>query len=105
MDMRKSSKTIFLSIAMFGACALTTARADNFEFLASPGTNSNTMYRVNQVTGEMGACQFKPGGSVGMTSCFKTGEGTGSSEKGQLSPGCITYARRKWIISCEFADR
>lgn len=52
------------------------ASAQSFDFVPAPHQGLNRIYRVNKLTGEMGACQFglKEGG-IGVTLCYPAGEG------------------------------
>ena len=65
--------------------------AGQYEFMSSPETDLNRIYRVDHATGEMGACQYaiKEGDKgVGVTLCYKPGEGAGPqgvSEYGLLA--------------------
>lgn len=57
----------------------TPALAQQFEFLPAPQTDLNRMYRIDRVTGEVGACQYAlQEGSIGVTLCFPAGEGRAS---------------------------
>jgi hypothetical protein len=62
--------------------ALSPAHAQTFEFKSAPSTASNTIYRVNTVTGEMGACAYGTGGAIGITQCYPAGEGGGIQPPG-----------------------
>lgn len=54
----------------------TVAGAQQFEFMAAPHQGLNRVYRVDKITGEVGACQYglKEGG-IGVTICYPAGEG------------------------------
>lgn len=59
--------------ALLGAGA---ARANNFDFLAAPEIELNIIYRVDKVTGEVGACQYgDKEGTIGVTLCYPPGQG------------------------------
>ncbi len=68
----------------FGCIALISlqdageAKAQEYRFLPAPQTDLNRIYRVNRLTGEMGACQYmvKPE-TVGVALCHPAGEGAG----------------------------
>jgi hypothetical protein len=53
-----------------------------YGFAAAPHLNINRIYRVNREDGEVTACQFEQGGSVGTTKCFQSGEGAGPQPTG-----------------------
>lgn len=64
----------------------TPALAQQFEFLPAPQTDLNRMYRIDRVTGEVGACQYAlQEGSIGVTLCFPAGEGAGKQEASTYS--------------------
>ena len=53
-----------------------TASASNFDFLAAPEIELNIIYRVDKVTGEVGACQYgDKEGTIGVTLCYPSGQG------------------------------
>lgn len=69
---------------VFVMASMAAAQADEFVFKAAPQTDINRVYRVNRLTGEIGACQYAlKEGSVGVTLCYATGEGAGA----QTEPG------------------
>lgn len=64
---------------------LGVAEAGTFQFLAPPQTDLNRIYKINRITGEVGACQFgldeatpkgKP--NFGVTLCYAEGPGAGA---------------------------
>ncbi len=61
--------------------------APSYDFLPAPQTDLNRVYRVDRVTGEMGACQYgiAKEGSVGVTMCYKPGEGATAQAPGEYS--------------------
>lgn len=72
--------------AMLIAAAVVTpaaAFAGNYDFAPAPQIDLNRIYRVERVTGEMGACQYGlKEGSVGVTLCYGPGEGGGAQTPG-----------------------
>ncbi len=69
--------------AAFALAAIAPALADNFQFLATPHVALNRVYRIDRVTGEMGACQYGlKDGTIGVTLCYPAGEGATA-----LAPG------------------
>jgi hypothetical protein len=57
------------------------ASAGQYEFVPAPQTDLNRIYRVDRVTGEVGACQYgQKEGTFGVTLCFAAGEGAGKQE-------------------------
>lgn len=79
------------------------ARAGTYEFLAAPETDLNRVYRVDRLTGEVGACQYglkelgaktdtqksegpkDPGAQIGLTLCYKPGEGASAQPPSEYS--------------------
>jgi hypothetical protein len=62
------------------------AFAGQFEFIPAPQTDLNRVYRIDRVTGEVGACQYGlKEGSLGVTLCFPSGEGAGRQEPSEFS--------------------
>lgn len=59
-----------------GIAAPTAAAAQNFDFLAAPEIELNIVYRLDTLTGEIGACQYgDKEGTVGVTLCYPPGQG------------------------------
>ena len=75
------------------------AHAATYEFLAAPETDLNRVFRLDRVTGEMGACQYalkdeaapaagttqSKGAAipVGVTLCYAAGDGAGAQVPGE----------------------
>jgi hypothetical protein len=77
--MNSSRKTFaFFSIALISLGLSGEAMAEEYRFLPAPQIDLNRIYRVNRLTGEMGACQYavKPD-TVGVALCHPAGEGAG----------------------------
>lgn len=74
----KKALTMFLLAAAPGPAA-----AQQYEFAPTPHQGLNRVYRVDRVTGEVGACQYglKEDG-VGVTLCYPAGEGAKGSTPG-----------------------
>ncbi len=83
--MKSRIKTVFCATLMSSLCAvIDTAFAENYEFRASPHISLNRVYRVDKVTGEMGACQYGlVDNSVGATLCYASGEGAQAQTPGE----------------------
>ena len=65
------------------AAAAPPAAAQQYEFAATPHQGLNRIYRIDRITGEVGACQYglKDDG-VGVTLCYPAGEGARASAPG-----------------------
>lgn len=69
------------TFALVLACIAGPALAEPFDFVPSPQTDLNRIYRIDRVTGEIGACQYGlQENSIGVTLCFPAGEGAGRQE-------------------------
>ena len=67
-------------LALF--CAV-PAFAQQFEFVPTPHQGLNRIYRIDRITGEVGACQYGlKEDSVGVTICYPAGEGAKASAPG-----------------------
>lgn len=66
------------------AIAGSGAVAETFHFMPAPSQELSRIYRVDRLTGEMGACAFalKDENSVGLTLCYPAGEGAKAGEAG-----------------------
>lgn len=70
------------------------ALAGSFEFLAAPEITLNRVYRLDKVTGEVGACQYGlKDNSVGVTLCYAPGEGATAQAPGEY--GLISSRHEK----------
>ncbi len=75
-------------LATFAALAALAgpALAGQFDFVPAPQTDLNRVYRIDRVTGEVGACQYGlQEGSIGVTLCFPAGEGATKQEPSEYS--------------------
>jgi hypothetical protein len=62
------------------------AAAGEFSFVAAPQKDLNRIYRVDRVTGEVGACQYGvKEDNTGVTLCFPPGDGAGKQEAGEYA--------------------
>lgn len=71
-----------LLVTAFIGCG--SALAADYSFVAAPQRDLNRIYRVDRVTGEVGACQYgvKQEDNTGVTLCFAPGEGAGRQDPG-----------------------
>lgn len=79
---RISLSAVALLLSLSGVQA-----AGSYDFLAAPEIDLNRVYRVDRVTGEMGACQYgiAKEGSVGVTICYRPGEGATAQAPGEYA--------------------
>lgn len=71
-----SVRRLALIAGACGALGSGPALASNFDFLAAPEIELNIIYRVDKVTGEVGACQYgDKEGTIGVTLCYPSGQG------------------------------
>ena len=76
----KAIRTLVLAASLVSGAA-TAALAGQFDFMPAPQTDLNRIYRIDRVTGEVGACQYgQKEGTFGVTLCFPPGEGAGKQE-------------------------
>jgi hypothetical protein len=71
-----------LTLAALAFATLPAAAfAGQFDFVPAPQVDLNRIYRIDRVTGEVGACQYgQKEGSFGVTLCFPPGEGAAKQE-------------------------
>jgi hypothetical protein len=59
------------------------AAAAEYDFVAAPQKDLNRIYRVDRITGEVGACQYGlKEDNTGVTLCFPAGDGAGKQDPG-----------------------
>ncbi len=65
--------------------SLGVANASPYQFLAPSQTDLNRVYKINRITGEVGACEFEldktapnSAANIGSTLCFAEGPGAGA---------------------------
>ncbi|RFB80162.1 hypothetical protein [Methylovirgula sp. 4M-Z18] len=88
--MRRSARLVLAAILSLAPAA---AFADQYDFLAAPQKDLNRIFRLDKITGEVGACQYalSPGktdiapGAVGITLCFPAGEGAGPQDPSEYA--------------------
>lgn len=65
-----------LALAALVGLAPGAALAANFDFLPAPEIELNIIYRLDKITGEVGACQYgDQEGTIGVTLCYPPGQG------------------------------
>jgi hypothetical protein len=76
-----------LTVVSAGLCLAPAAlAAGSYDFAAAPATDLNRVYRVDRLTGEMGACQYGlQEGTIGVTICYPPGEGGGPQAAGEYT--------------------
>jgi hypothetical protein len=88
---RRRARAFWLAATCLLVLVPAAARADGpYQFLSSPETDINRIYRVDTATGEVGACQYglNPGkddispGFFGVTVCYPSGAGAGPQQAG-----------------------
>ena len=80
------SRSALLVAAGLAAADVVLAMAAQFEFMPAPQTDLNRIYRIDRVTGEVGACQYgQKEGTFGVTLCFPAGDGAGKQEPSEYS--------------------
>ena len=93
----------YLLVLALAALGIASAHAGTYEFLAAPETDLNRVYRVDRLTGEVGACQYglkdlgaktdtqksdapkDAGSQIGLTLCYRPGEGATAQPPSEYS--------------------
>lgn len=72
-------KQALVSVGLLIASSV-AAGAQQFDFVSTPHQGLNRVYKIDRVTGEVGACQYglKDGG-IGVTICYPAGDGAKGS--------------------------
>jgi hypothetical protein len=69
-----------LSLSLLPLPALAQVQPQ-YQFAPAPQTDLNRIYRIDRLTGEVGACQYGlKENAVGVTLCFGSGDGAGAQE-------------------------
>ena len=91
--------SLLAGVALVACGACESAEAATYEFLASPATDVNRVYRLDKATGEMGACQYALGeNSIGETLCYPPGEGAGAQAQSEYALIASHHARESGIF-------
>ncbi len=81
------------------------ALAENYQFLAAPETDLNRVYRVDRVTGEVGACQYGlKEGTVGITLCYRAGEGAGPQSPSEYGLIASLHERESGVFRVDLRN-
>jgi hypothetical protein len=92
-----------LTLALVIACSACPALAETFNFVPSPQTDLNRIYRIDRVTGEIGACQYGlQENSVGVTLCFPAGEGAGRQEPSSYGLVASRHEREGGVFRVDY---
>lgn len=76
-----------------------TASAQTYQFLAAPETDLNRVYRLDRVTGEMGACQYGlKENTIGVTLCYPAGEGAGPQPSSEYALVASRHERESGVF-------
>lgn len=81
------------------------ALATSYEFVPSPQTDLNRMYRIDKVTGEVISCQYglqESGGGIGQTVCFGAGEGAGAQAPSEYGLVASRHAREAGVFRVNY---
>ena len=99
MPIRFSALSLILALSTLSAAQA----ASNYDFVAAPQIDINRIYRVDRVTGEMGACQYgiAKEGSVGVTICYRAGEGATAQVPGEYAVMASHHERESGVFRVE----
>ena len=90
-----------IGVGLFAVIAL--AGAAPFEFVPAPQTDLNRVYRIDRVTGEVGACQYGlKEGTIGVTFCYAPGEGAGKQVPGEYGLVASRHEREGGVFRVNF---
>ncbi len=86
------------------------ARAGTYQFLAAPQKDLNRVYRLDTLSGEVGACQFalNPGkndiapGAFGITLCYPPGDGAGKQEPSEYGLVASHHEQEGGVFRVDF---
>jgi hypothetical protein len=79
------------------------ALAAAYDFVPSPQTDLNRIYRIDRVTGEVISCQYGlQEGTVGVTLCFGAGEGAGAQAAGEYGLVASRHEREGGVFRVNF---
>src|SRR5258708_2522998 len=89
---------------------IASAQAGSYQFLAAPPKELNRVYRLDTLSGEVGACQFalNPGkndiapGAFGITLCYPPGDGAGKQEPGEYGLVASRHEQEGGVFRVEF---
>ena len=71
----------------------------DYRFASAPQIDLNRVYRVDQFTGEVGACQYAvQDGTIGVTLCFPSGEGAGPQEPGDYDLVATRHTQEQGVF-------
>ena len=78
------------------------ALAGDYAFVAAPQKDLNRIYRVDRLTGEVGACQYGvKDDNSGVTLCFPAGEGAGKQEPGDYTLIASNHEKESAVFRVE----
>jgi hypothetical protein len=96
MSRRLACLCLVTGLSAFGAGPAT---AGNYVFMAAPERDINLVYHLDRATGEIGACQYGlKEGTVGVTLCYKPGEGAGPQPTGDYALAASNHEREGGIF-------
>lgn len=77
--------------------------AAQYDFVPAPQVDLNRIYRIDRVTGEVGACQYGlKDGTVGVTFCFPIGEGATRQEPGEYGLVASKHQREAGVFRVNY---
>jgi hypothetical protein len=94
-----------IALAAAGLTFAAPAFAGGYEFLAAPETSLNRVFRLDKVTGEVGACQYGlKDNSVGVTLCYPSGEGAGAQIPGEYGLVASRHEKEAGVFRVNLRD-
>jgi hypothetical protein len=90
-------KTLVAALAIVASAG--PAMAQTYQFLAAPETDLNRVYRLDRVTGEMGACQYGlKENTIGVTLCYPAGDGAGPQPSSEYELVASRHERESGVF-------
>jgi hypothetical protein len=84
--LRRFRPAAALALAVSLGAVSAAHAASTYQFIPAPEIDLNRIYRIDRVTGEVGACQYGlKEGTVGVTFCYPAGEGAGAQTPGEYA--------------------
>ena len=100
-----SKNTLCLFAALLSGLTATAASAGSFQFLAAPEVTLNRVYRLDKITGEVGACQYGlKDNTVGVTLCYAPGEGATRQPAGEYALIASRHEKESGVFRVNLRD-
>ncbi|MDJ1159828.1 hypothetical protein QNA08_16535 [Chelatococcus sp. SYSU_G07232] len=103
LSIPRALRSRLLEAAVATLVCAAPAAASQYDFVPAPQIDLNRIYRIDRVTGEVGACQYGlKDGTIGVTFCFPVGEGAGKQEPGEYGLVPSKHAREAGVFRVNY---